>query len=112
MAQSSTPVPPRIRLPSGIKAGDMVEIKTLIAHEMESGFRKDAAGNLVPRRILNGFEARFDGEPVFRAQWQPAISANPFQTFFLRATRSGKLDFAWTDDDGTVVTASAMVNVG
>ena len=111
MAQSSTQASPRIRLPSGVKAGDIVEVKTLIAHEMESGFRKDAAGNLVPRKILNNFAAQFDGEPVFRAQWQPAISANPFQTFFLRATKSGRLDFAWTDDDGSVVTASAMLNV-
>lgn len=108
MPQSTAP---RIRVQPTAKLGEIIEIKTLIAHDMESGLRKDAAGILVPRKILKEFAATFNGQPLFWAQWQPAISANPFQGFFMKATQSGTLDFAWTDDDGSVIRASAQLTV-
>lgn len=108
MAQSS---PPRIRAPATAKPGEIIEIKTLIAHDMESGQRKDATGAVIPRKILKEFAASFNGKPLFRAEWQSAISANPFQSFFMKATESGTLDFAWTDDDGSVIQASAKLTV-
>ena len=101
---------PHVRVPKGVKAGDIVEIKTLIAHEMESG-RRIEGDKLVPRKIINGFIARFNGQEVFRAAWHPSISANPYQSFFLRATESGVLDFTWSDDDGAEYHHSAPLNV-
>ena len=79
----------------------MIEIKTLISHEMESGQRKDAGGKIVPRKIINKFTAAFNGKTVFEADWHPAISANPYQSFFYKAAESGEFKFTWKDDDGS-----------
>jgi sulfur-oxidizing protein SoxZ len=97
----STKPTPRVRVPANAKAGEMIEIKTLISHEMESGQRKDAAGKTIPRKIINKMTAAFDGKVVFEAAWHPAISANPYQSFFYKATTSGEFTFTWKDDDGS-----------
>ena len=102
---------PRVRLPLIAKKGDIIEIKTLISHEMESGQRKDSAGALVPRKIIKLFETHFNGKLVFSADWNPSVSANPYQSFFARVEESGVFDFAWTDDDGTVTKATAKITV-
>ena len=102
---------PRVRVPKDVKAGDIVEIKTLISHEMETGHRIDSQGKGVPRKIINSFVARFNGQEVFRAVWHPSISANPYQSFFLKATESGLLEFTWKDDDGTEYKSSAPLIV-
>lgn len=92
---------PRVRVPANAKAGDMIEIKTLISHEMESGQRKDSAGKTIPRRIIKAFTASFNGKQVFKADWHPAVSANPYQAFFFKAVESGEFTFTWLDDDGS-----------
>jgi sulfur-oxidizing protein SoxZ len=92
---------PRVRVPTQAKPGELIEIKTLISHEMESGQRKDASGKVVPRKIINKFTAAFNGKTVFEADWNPAISANPYQSFFYKATESGEFTFTWKDDDGS-----------
>lgn len=108
-----TAVKPRIRMPATAKAGDVVEVKTLISHDMESGNRKDkASGQLVPRKIINKFVVKFNGKPLMTADWNTAISANPFQSFWVRVPESGTFDFEWTDDDGTVYKAEQKVTVG
>ena len=98
----STKPTPRVRVPSSAKKGDMIELKTLISHEMESGQRKDSTGKAIPRRIINTFTAEFNGKKVFEAVWHPAISANPYQSFFYKAAESGEFTFKWKDDDGSV----------
>ncbi len=108
----ATDLKPRIRLPSQIKMGDVVEVKTLVTHDMESGHRRDASGALVPRRIINKMTCAYNGRPVFEATLEPAVAANPYIAFFLKATESGTLDFAWTDDDGTVTRATQAIKVG
>ena len=102
---------PRVRMPATAKKGEIIEIKTLIAHDMESGQRKDAAGKTVPRKIINKFVAQYNDKPVFTAEWHPSISANPYQSFFLRADESGIVTFAWTDDDGSVYRTSTKLTV-
>ena len=92
---------PRVRVPAQAKPGEIIEIKTLISHEMESGQRKDAAGKIVPRKIINKFIAAFNGKTVFEAEWNPAISANPYQSFFYKASETGEFTFTWKDDDGS-----------
>jgi sulfur-oxidizing protein SoxZ len=105
-------VQPRIRIPAQIKMGEVIEVKTLVTHEMESGHRRDSNGALVPRRIINRLTCSYNGRPVFEAALEPAVAANPYIAFFLRATESGTLDFAWTDDDGTVYRARQPIKVG
>ncbi|MGO3928192.1 thiosulfate oxidation carrier complex protein SoxZ [Rhodopseudomonas pseudopalustris] len=108
---SSAPTP-RVRVPAQAKPGELIEIKTLISHEMESGQRKDASGKIVPRKIINKFVAEFNGKPFFEAEWNPAISSNPFQSFFYKAAESGEFTFTWKDDDGSNYVSKNKITVG
>jgi sulfur-oxidizing protein SoxZ len=101
----------RIRLPQTIRKGDAIEVKTLITHAMESGQRRDAGGAVIPRKILNRFTCAYNGRPIVDMELAPAIAANPYIAFFIAATESGMLDFAWTDDDGTVFKESQKITV-
>jgi sulfur-oxidizing protein SoxZ len=100
-----------INVPAKAKRGEIIEIKTLTSHIMETGFRRTAAGALVPRDIITSFICRFNGNEIFRADLFPAIAANPFISFFTTATESGKFDFEWTGDNGFSKTASAAITV-
>ncbi len=105
MASALINVPPRAR------RGDVIEIKTLMSHIMETGYRRTAAGDLVPRDIITSFACRYNGVEIFRADLFPAIAANPFITFFTVATESGKFEFEWIGDKGFSETASASITV-
>jgi sulfur-oxidizing protein SoxZ len=102
---------PRLRVPTEAKKGDVIQIKTLMSHPMENGFRKDDAGKPIPRKIINTFVCTFNGTPVLTADLEPAIAANPYFEFTVKATESGTFTFAWKDDDGTVTTAEQGITV-
>lgn len=91
---------PRVRLPERIAAGDVIEVKALITHVMETGNRKDAEGRPIPRNIIHTFTALFEGELVFKAELSSGISANPYLAFFLKVPGPGELWVSWRDDDG------------
>ncbi|HWZ38563.1 MAG TPA: thiosulfate oxidation carrier complex protein SoxZ [Bradyrhizobium sp.] len=100
-----------INVPPKARRGDIIEIKTLMSHIMETGFRRTAAGDLVPRDIITSFVCRYNGTEIFRADLFPAISANPFLSFFTVARESGKFEFEWIGDNGFSSTASASITV-
>ena len=102
---------PRIKLPKEAKKGEVIEIKTLIAHVMETGLRKDADGKIIPRKIINKFTAEFNGKPVFSVDIEPAVAANPYMQFTAKVEESGTFKFTWVDDDGTVTTAEQAIAV-
>jgi sulfur-oxidizing protein SoxZ len=102
---------PRVRVPANAKKDEIIEIKTLISHEMESGQRRAADGKVIPRKIINTFTAAFNGKVFFEATWHPAVSANPYQSMFFRAAESGEFTFAWKDDDGSVYESKAKLTV-
>lgn len=106
----TTPVP-RVRLPAKAKKGEVIEIKSLIQHDMESGQRKDAEGKTIPRKIIKQFVCTFNGKDVFKSDWQPGISANPYMAFFAKVEESGTFEFAWTEDDGAVFKTTAKIEV-
>ena len=106
----ATPTP-RVRLPSTAKKGEIIEIKTLISHDMEMGTRKDAEGKTIPRKIIKQFVCTFNGKDVFKSDWQPGISANPYMAFFAKVNESGTFEFARHDDDGSVYKASSKIEV-
>jgi sulfur-oxidizing protein SoxZ len=103
---------PRLKLPSQAKKGEIIEIKTLMPHIMESGQRKGKDGKLIPRKIINKFTCEFNGKPVFTANLEPAIASNTYIQFYAKVEESGTFKFAWTDDDGTVTTAEHKITVG
>jgi sulfur-oxidizing protein SoxZ len=102
---------PRLKLPKEAKKGDIIEIKTLVQHPMETGLRKDASGNVIPRRIIKQFSATFNGAPVFAADLEPAVAANPYLQFTAKIDAGGTFRFTWVDDDGTVTTAEESITV-
>src|ERR1700719_2918716 len=102
---------PRLKVPKEAKKGEVIEIKTLISHAVESGLRKDDAGPLVPRKIINRFACEFNGKPVFACDLEPGMAANPYFQFTVKVEESGTFRFSWTDDDGTVVTADEAITV-
>jgi sulfur-oxidizing protein SoxZ len=102
---------PRIKLPDSAKSGDLIEVKTLITHVMETGNRKDKDGAAIPRNILNTFVAKFGDTEVFRAELGPGISANPFISFQMRVPGPGTFEFSWTDDAGATTVELATLNV-
>jgi sulfur-oxidizing protein SoxZ len=100
-----------INLPTQAKRGEIIEIKTLIAHPMETGYRLGPTGVTIPRDIINRFVCTYNGEEVFRAELFPAIAANPFLTFQTVATASGTIEFKWTGDNGFSATESVNITV-
>lgn len=100
-----------IQVPPTARRGEVVEVRTMIAHSMETGYRAGADGRTVPRDIIRRFTCRFNGELVFGAELHPAIAANPYIAFPLRATASGKLSFTWEGDNGLSQTESATLTV-
>jgi sulfur-oxidizing protein SoxZ len=100
-----------INVPARAKRGDIIEIKTLISHVMETGYRRNQLGVRVPRYIIRLFVCTYNGTEVFRAELHPAIAANPFIVFSTVATESGTLAFQWTGDNGFSVTESATISV-
>ena len=100
-----------VNVPAKAKRGAVIEIKTLMSHVMEPGYRHTAAGEVVPRDIITSFTCRFNGAEIFRADLFPAIAANPFLSFFTTASESGRFEFEWIGDNGFVATASGAIFV-
>ena len=105
-------VKPRVKVPATATAGEVITIKTLISHTMESGQRKDSDGNTIPRSIINRFHVTFNDETVIDVVLEPAISTNPYLEFQATVPESGTFKFTWYDDDGSVYEDSKEVSVG
>ena len=100
-----------INVPKTAKRGDVIEIKTLISHVMETGYRHGTNGQMIHRDIITTFTAKYNGEEIFSTQLFPAIAANPFLTFHTVASESGTLTFHWEGDNGFEVTEEAKIVV-
>ena len=103
---------PRIRIDKKqAKKGEIVEVKALVTHVMETGQRKDSSGKAIPRKILNKFTCTVNGKEVFSADFEPAISANPYIQFKFKAVESGPVVLTWTDDDGSKIVGEESITV-
>jgi sulfur-oxidizing protein SoxZ len=100
-----------INVPKHAKRGDVIEIRALTSHIMETGYRRTAAGEVIPRDIITSFTCRYNGREIFRAELFPAIAANPYLSFFTTASESGKFEFEWVGDNGYSQVASAAITV-
>jgi len=107
-----TDAKPRIRLDRReVSKGEKILVKTLVAHVMETGLRKDLDGHPIPRMIINTFTCELNGAFVFGCDLDTAISANPYLEFSFRPQQSGTLSFTWVDDEGTRITATETITV-
>ena len=100
-----------VSVPQSAKRGEVIEIKTLAGHTMETGFRHTQTGELIPRDIIKTMVCLYNGNEIFRAELHPAMAANPLITFNTVATESGTLEFRWTGDNGYTASASAKIEV-
>ena len=100
-----------INVPERARKGEIIEIKTLVSHPMETGYRRSQTGAPIPRDIIRRFVCTYNGAEIFRAELHPAIAANPFIVFSTVATESGTLTFQWTGDKGFSVTESVSISV-
>jgi sulfur-oxidizing protein SoxZ len=100
-----------INFPRNVKKGEIFEIKTLISHVMETGYRPGPDGKVAPRDLIRRFTCRYAGEEIFRADLHAAIAANPFISFSTIATTSGTLSFTWEGDNGFAQTETVAIIV-
>jgi sulfur-oxidizing protein SoxZ len=100
-----------INVPARAKRGQVIEIKALIQHPMETGYRTGPDGALIPRDIIQRFVCTYNGEEIFSAELFPAIAANPFLAFSTTATESGVIAFRWTDDRGQTQLETVNITV-
>ena len=101
----------KILVPPQAKRGEMVEIRIAIQHPMETGFRMDNNGKVIPKNTVNNLLCRYNGVEVFRAELGSGIAANPYLQFYMVALDSGNVEFSWGDDRGETGSASAHITV-
>lgn len=106
---TETEMQPRVRLPDSFRAGEPGEVLTLITHPMETGLRDGPDGTKLPKRIIERFEARLDGEAVLTAELNRSVSANPYLRFFVAPRGPGELSLEWVEDTGRRVVETARV---
>jgi sulfur-oxidizing protein SoxZ len=100
-----------VRMPQSARRGEIIEIRTLVQHPMESGFRLDNTGKRIQRHIIESFECVYNGREIFRATLHPAVSTNPFFSFHALVDESGELVFTWRDDQGGVARVTQKIAV-
>jgi sulfur-oxidizing protein SoxZ len=100
-----------VTMPASARRGEIIEIKTLAQHPMETGFRRTQTGELIPRDIIRTFRCSYNGVEVYRVDLHPAIAANPLIAFTTVATETGTLTFQWVGDNGYSVTEIVPIRV-
>ncbi len=100
-----------VNLPKQAGRGEIIEIRTLAGHDMETGFRRTQLGELIPRDIITRFVCSYNGVEIFSADLHPAIAANPLLAFSAVATESGTLEFRWSGDNGFAASQTAKISV-
>lgn len=101
----------RVQVPPQVKRGEPFEVRVLVNHVMETGFRRDLEGRVIPLHILDKISCTFGGREVFRVELGSGMAANPLVSFFMEAQESGELTVRWSDDEGEAGSATATVNV-
>lgn len=101
----------RLRVPPSARRGEVIEIRLLVQHPMESGFRRDVQGRAVPMNVVNQVVARYGGREIFRAELGSGIAANPYLSFYTTAGASGDVEVSWVDDAGQRGEARAPITV-
>jgi thiosulfate oxidation carrier complex protein SoxZ len=101
----------RVQVPATVQKGEPFEVRVLVQHPMETGYRRDLNGQSIPTNIVDKLTCRLDDELVFRAEFGTGVAANPYVQFFAAAQASGELVVEWSDDRGQQGRASAAVHV-
>jgi sulfur-oxidizing protein SoxZ len=101
----------RLQVPPSARRGDTFEIRVLVDHPMETGFRRNMDGQAIPAHIVNRLVCRYGGYEIFSAELGTGMAANPYIAFFAVAEASGEVVVEWSDDQGEKGRMAAMLNV-
>ena len=101
----------RITVPASVPRGKPFEVRVIVRHPMETGYRTDESGKSIPRNVIRSLTCRYNGEVVFSARLSSGIAANPYLRFFVTAKESGQLAIEWVDDAGARGTDGATLTV-
>jgi len=101
----------RIRVPETAASGEIIDIRVMVMHPMDTGFSYNSQGERIPVNIITDFTCHYLGEEVVSITLAPGLSANPYFAFRLRATESGPIDFKWVDQNGEITTATRDIDV-
>lgn len=101
----------RVQVPPAVKKGEPFEIRVLVQHPMETGYRRDLNGQSIPMHIVDRIVCRIGGREVFRAELGSGMAANPYIAFYAVAEQAGPVEVEWSDDRGERGRATAMLNV-
>ena len=86
------------------------DVRVLMGHPMETGFRKDSSGKTIPAHFISDVKATSNGRTVLTAKWGQAISQNPFLQFRVKGAKAGdKVTVTWTDNLGETRTDEATI---
>lgn len=102
----------RIQVPAGAKRGEVIAVRVLIEHPMETGYRRNDVGQVVPRNTIREFSCRYNGAEVFSAEMSSGVAANPYLQFYTIAQDSGEFEIHWIDDEGKHGTERQSIIVG
>ncbi len=100
-----------VTMPTTAKKGEILEIRIIVQHDMESGFRHTETGQRIPRDIIRDFRCTYNGDEVFRVELHPAMGANPLIVFTTTAIESGTLEFKWSGDNGYASSTTSTLTV-
>jgi sulfur-oxidizing protein SoxZ len=101
----------RIAVPPTVKRGEPFEVRVIVQHPMETGFRRDYDGKAIPLNIVDKLSCTYGGRVVFSAVLGSGIAANPYFVFYVVGNASGPMVVEWSDDRGQTGRVSASVNV-
>jgi sulfur-oxidizing protein SoxZ len=101
----------RVQVPATAKRGEAFEVRVLVQHPMETGFRRDMNGRAIPLNVLDRVTCRYAGREVFSAELGSGMAANPYISFFVTAEASGPIQVEWSDDRGEKGSFTANVSV-
>ena len=101
----------RLQVPASVRKGEVFEVRVLVQHPMETGFRRDMDGSSIPMHILNRLSCQYGGREVFSAELGSGMSANPYVAFYVKADVSGEIVVEWSDDHGDKGRATASISV-
>lgn len=101
----------RIQVPPSVRKGEVFEVRVLVQHPMETGFRRDMNGSSIPMHILNRLSCLYGGREVFSAELGSGMSANPYMAFYVKADVGGEIVAEWSDDQGEKGRATATLSV-
>lgn len=111
---SDEPIPgrnARLIVPPLVRAGEEFQVRLLIQHPMETGFRRDVQGDIIEVNLLESLSLDFEGQSVFTARSMNALTANPFLVFVVALKQSGRFNARWLDQRGNAGSISASVRV-